>query len=173
LGNFYAFSAMQQFSTDIEFKPYPDIELSQIMAAYASSCIDTSDGLFHALYTVMKLNGIGITLNENLFNSIPKILQEYCVQLQVSPLTLLAGIVGEYELLFTIPRDKNEAFLKAIEKSQITVHNIGAVTNEKGLSVTLKDHTQSIDLDALVQAYMHSKGDIKTYIETLKTYTEF
>ncbi|KAA1243616.1 thiamine-monophosphate kinase [Aquimarina sp. RZ0] len=173
-GNFFAFAALQNLGTAIEYRPYPNIKLSQLMASYANSCIDTSDGLFHALYTLMKVNTIGFSLNENAFSCIPKQLLKHCNRLEISPITLFAGIVGEYELIYTIPQDKNTSFLKEVENHNINVHCIGKVTDANGhLSIISEGQEQPIDLEAIVQAFTISKGDIKAYIHNLKKQLEF
>jgi thiamine-monophosphate kinase len=112
LGNLMAASKYLNISDRLfaerEYRPTARIREGQILAPFASSCIDTSDGVFSALDQLVRLNQVGIEIEahwkelvfpaSNQFDSVPFS-------------ALLAGYHGEYELLFSIPQNVNEIFL--------------------------------------------------------------
>jgi thiamine-monophosphate kinase len=82
------------------------------IVAHATSCIDTSDGLFNAACTLARMSGCGFAL-ENIPYS-PS--GEALAQRLSLPLSMLAfGECGEYELLFTSP-------------AELPYHKVGRVT---------------------------------------------
>lgn len=172
-GNFHAFTRHQNLPTVFDFRPYPNRELSKVMSTYASSCIDTSDGVFHSLYTLMKVNKVGVHLHKDAHYCIPEKLRGYCEAMTLSPYLLLAGIVGEYELLFTVPPNQKEAFLKEVKEKKLSVHGIGTIREEEKMTLTTDGEPISIDLDAIVHAFQASKGNMATYISILKNQLVF
>ena len=92
---------------------------SQLIAQYATSCIDSSDGLFNAVSQLASCSEVGFTLCDLPF--MPR--ARWAARLKkLSPLLLALAEAGEYELVFTInPQD--EANLLASK-----FHRIGTIT---------------------------------------------
>jgi thiamine-monophosphate kinase len=102
------------------------IKESTLIGEWASSCIDTSDGVFNALNTLADINGVGYKV-ENL--PYPIEAKPLCRMLNVPREALFMGECGEYELLFSVSPDKNEAFLKAAISDNLEFNQIGEFTN--------------------------------------------
>ena len=107
---------------------------------YASSCIDTSDGLYSGLMSIAGLNGTGFIIDR-----IP-----YCrtglaaASVFKLPAVLLAlGECGEYELLFTVRAEDEEEFEREAENENMQFYKIGKVTEsgryiiEKGRRINI------------------------------------
>lgn len=101
------------------------IEESRLIGQWASCCIDTSDGVLTALNTLSELNGVGYR-TENL--PYPQPARVICQLLHVPKEALFLGECGEYELLFAIAPQKEEAFLKNARTANLKFTCIGEFT---------------------------------------------
>lgn len=166
LGNFLGFCKLNKI--DFDFKPLPKIRYSEIISKYASACIDTSDGMFNALHILTTLNNVGAALDQSLYEVIPKQISLTCERMGVSPITLLAGILGEYELLFTIPKHNLNAFMDEVKSVNLTAHKLGLITIETTVSYQTNSGMQNIDTHRIANLFSESKGNFFTYINSLK-----
>jgi thiamine-monophosphate kinase len=99
-----------------------------ILADYATSCIDVSDGLIWSLYELSRLSKVGFALNSE---KVP--LSKDCIRfLAKTGLRLkdISSIGEDFELLFTIPKEKLSEIQKKIE-----VFVIGEVTEGSEISI--------------------------------------
>jgi thiamine-monophosphate kinase len=103
-------------------EPKARIKEGMVIAEYANACIDISDGLAFSLHQIAK--GKGFLIKEK---SIPieESLQQISKQAGVSLKDLIFYKGGDYELLFTIERNK----LREL-KRKIDVKAIGRITEE-------------------------------------------
>lgn len=95
---------------------------SKLIAQWASSCIDTSDGVYSALNTLAEINGLGYCVENLPYLPESKLL---CRLLKVPKEVLFMGECGEYELLFSVHPENNKAFLKAAGKENLKFTSIG------------------------------------------------
>ena len=72
---------------------------SALVRKFASACMDTSDGLWASLNTLAELNRCGYAVAD--IPCVPDA-TAICATVGISPLLLLFGECGEYELLFTV-----------------------------------------------------------------------
>jgi thiamine-monophosphate kinase len=106
---------------------------AKLIRNYASSCIDTSDGVFNGINTICNLNKCGFHLNR-----IP-VLPEAKIAAKIlgKPQELLIiGECGEYELLFTIPPEQIENFEKEVKTMQYDINRIGTI-KEKDIKIII------------------------------------
>lgn len=127
-------------------RPTPRFNESYLLKDYASACIDISDGLLQDLSHILKQSNLS---NPELLvgaqvdlSSIPlsKALQSINYQ-QALEFALSGG--DDYELLFTIPQDKETEFLKSVNSSSNVLKDsltndaifkcIGTITPEEGI----------------------------------------
>jgi thiamine-monophosphate kinase len=119
--NFVIKSTSTEMASQIErsFQPKARLAEAQIISRYASSCIDTSDALLAALDFLCAINQSQISLNLNSSHFHPLTVQ-IAAQLKVS-LILFASIhLGEFELLFTVPKARQSGF-----ETDMTTNNFG------------------------------------------------
>lgn len=112
-------------------KPTARVELGLLLREYASSCIDISDGLIADLKHITKNSGVGAKI---IFENIPRS-QEFNLNLTdealIIPLVLSGG--DDYELCFTIPKDKQVEFDKVIKEDKVSVSCIGEIVRSAGI----------------------------------------
>ena len=113
---------------------------SRLAARFASSCIDTSDGLLRALITIASLNDRGFRLDR-----VPYLRRARTVAsaLGLAPELLMMGECGEYELLFTVSSGNEPALLSAARDRGCRLYRIGEITG-RGMVMTTGD--RRIDL---------------------------
>lgn len=138
-------------------RPTPQIELGLFLRDYASACIDISDGLIADLGHIIEEsqidNGLGATIN---FESIPlsREFQENITDKTLSvPLILSGG--DDYELCFTIPKNKQSQFEDVIKEYGFQVTCIGEIDEQAGLRCLLDNK----EIDIQQMGYQHFVND--------------
>ncbi|MBU2559689.1 thiamine-phosphate kinase [archaeon] len=117
-------------------EPTARIREGQVLAKYASSCMDISDGLAWSLHEIAKASGRGFRV---IYEKIPveSGIEQVAERSGVSPEEIIFHKGGDFELLFTASKEKFET----IEK-EIGVKAIGEII-EKG-TIIEKDGKESI-----------------------------
>lgn len=109
------------------------IKESEIVSKYASSSIDTSDGLFKSLSIIAEVNDVGFMISDIPYH-------QHCLQLtsifDLPEEMLMFGESGEYELMFTIPKAIEEEFLHDIKDKNFKMYKIGEITNSRNFIYT-------------------------------------
>jgi thiamine-monophosphate kinase len=103
--------------------PLRNIE-ARLVGRHAGACIDTSDGLLNALWTLSEINGSGFSIESVPWHNPGKALLE-ALDLPVE--LLMAGECGEYELLCSVPQHAEKAFLLDASNAGVRFHRIGTV----------------------------------------------
>lgn len=116
---------------------------SRLAARFASSCIDTSDGLLRALATVASLNNCGFRLD-----SVPYLrrARRVATELGLAPELLIMGECGEYELLFTVGPGNERALLNTARDRGCRLYRIGEMT---GRGMVMEKGERRIDFGSL------------------------
>ena len=134
------------------------------MSKYASACIDTSDGLLNALIMLSDINAIGFTVTSVPYY-MPGVTLMHLLGLPVE--LLMAGECGEYELLFTVPPEREQNMVREAQNHQLKLYQIGRMT-EPGNAVVMSAN-QGIDVrdfDLSARNYR----DHREYVAMLTTY---
>lgn len=175
LGNFDAGLSLESENKDIcqlygSCKNRFSIRLleSEVIRHYASSCIDTSDGVFNALNVIAEINAVGYELKD-----IPYIKEsiQLAVTLSLPKILFFICESGEYELLFTVSPDKEDAFLKTAEEKKLKFHHLGKIKPLSADSKILYEGNRTINLsDLKVRArdYDDRKDYLNSIIQWLK-----
>jgi thiamine-monophosphate kinase len=140
------------------------IDESNFIKDFATSCIDTSDGLFNALHTIGKINNTGYIIESILYS---KQCREAAQALSLPIELFFFGECGEYELLFTVPHEKEEDMLLKAQAYSFEFIKIGTVTHSD--TKKLITHGNEIDLSSFV-IHARDYDDIHEYINTLHTW---
>ncbi|PWR00302.1 thiamine-phosphate kinase [Leucothrix pacifica] len=100
---------------------------SRIIRQYAHACIDVSDGLLQDLMHVLKASQCGAVINTD---DIP--FSEALSSLHPPEQCLQYALTGgdDYELLFTVPDDQCDGFIKAMSEQQLSCQAIGYITDD-------------------------------------------
>lgn len=129
LGNAYAFGRMVGGGAlaPIEYRPRARLPEAAVIAKYATSCIDSSDGLLAAVDQVARVNAVGICLP----GEVSPLLHPAALALAgvagVPPVAMLAGVHGDFELCFTVPKAREAAFLQDMSAHDHPTIRIGHV----------------------------------------------
>ncbi|MBU0994352.1 MAG: hypothetical protein KJ737_17815 [Proteobacteria bacterium] len=142
LGN--AFVAIKLLFPDLldkyPFKPMARIKEATIISKYATSCMDTSDGFIFTVDSLFRLNSVAINIDA--IDSICHPAVMMMAEFGTPPLTFLSGIHGEFELCFTIPPEKEDAFLNEMHSNHFSPVKAGTVYPEinsrKGVFINKK-----------------------------------
>jgi thiamine-monophosphate kinase len=156
--------SINEISTDISGTFKLRLNESALIKDFASSCIDTSDGVLSGINTLADINKVGYRMT-----NIPYIHEGKLVCTLLSkPTTLLfMGECGEYELLFTVPEEKTNTFLDLVDKYNYPIHKIGLITKAK--ERTLEEDRKLIDFqDFNISA--RSFENVKDYLNELFKY---
>jgi thiamine-monophosphate kinase len=143
-------SAFEEVRRAMEL-PEPRIRLGLALRGVATSAIDLSDGLIGDLGHVMRLSGVGATIDVDalprsaVLGTQPVALQQQC---------LLAG-GDDYELLFTAPPSRRDAVLDAAREARVMVTHCGTV--EAGEELRVVNH-QGKPVAVTVRGFDHFKG---------------
>lgn len=170
-GNAYAVSRL--ISPEIPFNNYiPEAKLdfSKIIKRYASACMDSSDGLISTLDQLMRLNETGFELTVGIETLIDGDSLEYIRKINFPSWLLLAGQHGDFELIFTVPEDLNEAFIKEMNINYLNPILMGKVIDEKDIKMKIYEEMISIDSAYLRNLLYFSNGDINLYLQKLLEY---
>jgi len=141
---------------------------SKLITEYATSCIDTSDGVFNALNSISGINQTGYMIKD-----LPYIKNGIIAsQILSLPKTLLfLSECGEYELLFTIKQDDEKAFLKKANVQNLQFYKIGKVIPQSNKFRVLFEGNKTFMLDDLNirgRDFDDSKEYLKQLIEWLR-----
>jgi thiamine-monophosphate kinase len=99
---------------------------SRLVKTFASSCIDTSDGLFSGLNTVAEINGTGYIIESVPYSGqCRKPAQSLSLPIEL----FFFGECGEYELLFTVPSDREKDMLAQVKADSLEFIKIGTITH--------------------------------------------
>ena len=104
------FNRNQVLSNESDFLANARLKEAEIIKSYATSMIDSSDGFLNSLDLLVRVNTKGISCPQSLDTLLHPLAKQVRSKYSISPWTLLAGEFGDYELIFSIPRDKSVAF---------------------------------------------------------------
>jgi thiamine-monophosphate kinase len=167
LGNAYAlnkFSNMQGLS--INYQPKARIKEGMLLREYASACMDTSDGVISTIDQLSRINNTGFTINEYEHLIHPEALKvsEYY---NFPSWLFLAGQHGEFELIFSIPKERAEDFIKQVGKINWHPIELGNATKNSTITLPLYNKTAKLDTGYIRNLYNSVNNDKSRYIEKL------
>lgn len=170
LGSAYAFEMLfsESGKTNIQYRPVPRLAEGQMIRQNGSTCIDTSDGFFHALCNLLEVNDTGFHLHIPLGSIVHPEVKRLHTDKKLPYWIFLAGPHGEFELLFTIPEKNKTKFLEEAAKTGWQPIEIGTCSDKKSCTIATNDGTDmEISPCQMANAYAESKGDPKIFLNQL------
>jgi thiamine-monophosphate kinase len=135
-----------------------------LISKYATSCIDTSDGLMRSLRIISEINNTGFEIRNIPYCELCILLTQL---LELPKETLMLSESGEYELLFTVPRQSECQMIKEAIKNGVRINRIGSVKNsDTQLICSDKSKTDLSDFDIWARDF----DDKLEYIKNLSDY---
>jgi thiamine-monophosphate kinase len=135
-----------------------------LISKYASSCIDTSDGLMRSLKIISEINNTGFEINNIPYCELCILLTQL---LDIPKEILMLSESGEYELLFTVPRQSECQMMKEAIKNGIQIKRIGSMKNPD--TQLLLSDASNIDISDF-DIWARDFEDKLEYIKTLSNY---
>jgi len=166
-GNAFAYSRFFDSSLPVNYLPQARLKESLFISRFASACIDTSDGLFPAMAFLSDLNHIGFELDTPLSLLLHDDVKQIQQKAGLPSWMFMAGPHGEYELLFSINAETNEAFLKNAIVEDFHPVYIGKVISDIQLNFISEDLRISSYPAEVPNLYYKANGNIQTYFKLL------
>jgi thiamine-monophosphate kinase len=170
-GNCFAFSKLVKSPDNsqpaVHFKPSARVQEGKLLLDYASCCMDTSDGFFTTIDQLMLLNNTGFLIDISLCDLVDPGTLEFAGSLNIPSWMFLAGVHGEFELIFTIPPEKIKTFIIQAGLSGWNPIQIGTITEECKFQMRFEDKYACIDTARIRNLFDEAKGDIQKYIQEL------
>lgn len=168
LGNAYAYARMIDDSFQMGYRPQARFRESGIINKFATTSIDTSDGLFPALAVLSEINELGFELfipPGALLHPDASFVQD---RSGLPAWMFLAGPHGEYEILFTVPENQVFEFEEHCEKQDFQPVLIAKAIEEKKISFLLNEKKIKTDPFLVANLYPDAGRDVFTYIKLLR-----
>ncbi len=170
LGSAYAFEMLlsAEGQAVVPYRPMPRLAEGKWVRQFGSACIDTSDGFLHALCNLLEVNDVGFNIDIPFSQMAhPEVLRLHKTK-QLPVWIFLAGPHGEFELLFTIPQNKEQSFLTEANKMGWNPLRVGTCTREKGCAIrTMEGTYQPLRPCQIANAYVESEGNPKEFLSQL------
>ncbi|HCY74373.1 MAG TPA: hypothetical protein DHV28_00495 [Ignavibacteriales bacterium] len=133
----------------IDFHPSAKLEWRNILLKYSTSCIDTSDGVVSALDQLMRLNNVGFKLRNDWTEAIEVSSKQLFNNYNLPLWLLFAGEHGEFELLFSIPAEKEKEFLNQANLVNLNPVYLADAELELNIKINLYDKEQILDSEKI------------------------
>ena len=175
-GNAFAFDKLfNKQRQKINYKPRAKFEWRQLLLKYATSCIDTSDGVISSLDQLMRLNKLGFRFRQDWGKIIETKSKKLFESFKLPLWTLLAGEHGEFELIYSVSSKNEKKFLNDAWKQNLKPLYIGELTNNNNLIINLYEKDQILDTEKIrnlafdknftPQQYLHKLLKIDTFLK--------
>jgi thiamine-monophosphate kinase len=165
-GSLFAFNTLFQ-GKNLRFRPVARVKESRVISKFATSCIDSSDGFIPALANLGELNSIGFSLDIPVEDIITEEALAACEYFAIPSWLMLAGPHGDYELVFTIPPERQLNFLTAAADSGWAPTYTGTISSAPGLEFLYQGRNLHTDPSAVANLFSESDGDIQVYLQSL------
>jgi len=172
-GNAFAFSALLTGNGKSVFPFSPVIRTKEgmIIRKHGSCCMDTSDGAIATIDQLMRINGMGFVINAEYKDYIDDNVMGLSHKINIPVFNFLAGIHGEFELIFTVPKENLESFLKGAEAVGWKPVQLGNVIAEQEIIINKGDGYIKPDTAFIRNLFEEKKGNVKEYAEELIKYS--
>ena len=139
---------------------------SKFINKYATSCIDSSDGVLSAINTISDLNNVGFEITKLPYSEEGI---KFCELISKPKCLLFMGECGEYELVFTIKEEAKDTFIQKAKSNQLSFTQIGVIQNKhQKLLQTEDDHIDFIKYEIRARDY----NNISEYLSELINYVK-
>jgi thiamine-monophosphate kinase len=156
----------------VGYRPVARLKEGAAICGLASSCMDTSDGAIATMDELMRLNNVGIEVDDGWMESLDGSALDLVRTKGIAPWLLLAGEHGEFELMFTIPPDRLPGLERIASDLDWQPVQIGRIIERQELMIPLYGNAVSLDHAAIRNASSGMNGGTRKYIKTLTGFDE-
>ena len=141
------------------------IKEAALIRKFANCCIDSSDGLFRALMDLTRISQKGFMVSNIPYQS----QGQFACKLLGKPVEILfLGECGEYELVFTVSKDREAAFLAEARTNGLEFSKLGLITAEKQI---IQNNHKLIDLSGY-SIFARNYENVEDYIREVVHFIE-
>jgi thiamine-monophosphate kinase len=167
-GNAYAFQKLfNKNNSNIDYQPSARLEWKNILNKYASSCIDTSDGVLSSLDQLMRINNVGFKFRNDWDDTIDRASGQLFGNHNLPLWLLLAGVHGEFELLFTVSSEKKLNFLKEACHLNLKPIYLAEATEDQRIIINLYNQEHSLDTEKIRNLAFEKDFSPTNYLQKL------
>ena len=146
------------------YRPHARIREGQLIRKYATTCMDTSDGLLITLDQLSRINNKGFVIEADWKTILAPEVFRFCEVTKTPYWFMAAGIHGEFELVFTVPSGRVDSFLKAADKINFFPIQLGIMQQKPSIELVLNSGRRSgIDMAPLRNLW-DSRGNDLDYL---------
>ena len=145
--------------TEEDYRPRVTLPVGRALRGIASACMDTSDGLVATLDQLARLNGLALRVERPLSELLCPEARRVSTALGLPPFALLAGLHGEFELVFSVP----EKGLPALRRAGLLPVVLGRAVEGRGLLVG----SRPVDGARVRNLLDEAGGDVTAYARGL------
>jgi thiamine-monophosphate kinase len=141
------------------YRPTAELAMGRLLRGFATSCMDTSDGVLATLDQMMRLNDMGFVIDCDCGRLLDHDVLEFCKRTGAPHWLMAGGPHGEFRLLFTVPPDRVARFLAATQREGLAPVSLGTVQSKKAVSMSTPDGAM-VDVDvARLRNLLYDTGD--------------
>jgi thiamine-monophosphate kinase len=170
-GNAYAIQKLLSSGpTSIQYMPSARLREGKLLRGLANACMDTSDGTLATLDQLMRLNSVGFEVELEPALILDPLSLAAAEDAGLPPWLLLAGQHGEFELLFTVPPERENELHVRSTRIDWTPVRLGKVTENR--NITLPLYGTNCELDTAFLRNLSTKAgiDVAMYVRELVNY---
>ncbi len=170
LGNAFALRQLKHLPLEIEYRPQPRFMQSGVIREFATCCMDSSDGLLTTLDQLMRINDLGFDVQRDPDSYLHPRARDLCRSMGLPQTALLAAPHGEFELVFTIPPEREMLFLGKSREADWQPLLLGTVTKNPGLRLITETGVITPDTAEIRNLFDQQHGNMDGYIRQLIQY---
>jgi thiamine-monophosphate kinase len=169
LGSAYALLAYSDMANakHLNYRPLARLKEGELLRGFASACMDTSDGFLATLDQLMRLNGTGFDVSTPPDQTVHKAALDLACSSGIPSWLMLCGPHGEFELVFTIPPQRDDEFLKAARSICWAPLYLGRVIETCNIMLDTGGGAMRVPSGAVRNLFSEVGGDVKRYISAL------
>jgi thiamine monophosphate kinase len=168
-GNMFAFlKLLSDKNMNYKYQPTAQIREGLLLTNFNSCCIDSSDGILAAVDQLMRLNNIGFAFDNFWQSSISESDRRLADKYKLPLWFLLAGIHGEFKLVFTVPSEQEILFRKEADSIGWQPIKLGKVIRDRKITMPVYGRIREIKTGLIRNAGFNSINSLTSYLKLLK-----
>jgi len=156
----------EKYFSERLYRPKARVKEAQVIRDYASSCMDTSDGLLITLDQLSRINNKGFVIEADWKTILAPEVFKFCKIVNIPEWFMTAGIHGEFELIFTIPSSKVNSFLQEAKSIDFNPIYLGHAKQKPALEYILPSKKKvEINMAPLRNLWASNGNDLNHLIQ--------
>ncbi len=124
------------------YEPIARIQEGIAASAYASSSVDSSDGLYWSLEELSRASGFGFLVERIPLHPMVEMLAS---KGRIDPVEVAFHGGEEYEIVFSVPQDRVYSLEEEFSKEGLSLIRIGRVVEDRGVFVRLDGKVEEVE----------------------------